>query len=255
MDKEQELEVAAEVGGVMIKVAIGGVGLLAAGPAGALAAPLLSELVGLVIPSLRRSRVEKFIKELCSRISHLEEEQARTRLLQIEYIDLFEDGCVQASRALDEERIGQLATFLASSMTDENLKYAHDKRLLTLLGELNQVELILLQSYAERNRRGEEFQTKHAKVFQYDRLAGGAPDEDRMQAQIIASYRNRLITLGLVGRWGSSSGLYPTVLGSALLKKVGAEDLDAHAYGEAIGPLDAQASHDRLMGDLRAFSL
>lgn len=242
-DKSQEIEVAAEVGGVLIKVAIGSV-LALADPTAVLPV-LASELVGVVIPNLRRNRVEKLIAQLCTRVSGLEEERVKIRFTDPEWIDLFEDGCVQASRALDEERLIQLATFLTDSVTEKQLEYAFDKRLLTLLGELNRVELIILESYSERQRNSDndDFQRRHAEIFRFDRIAAGAPPEDHRRAGINELYRDHLITLGLIGSLGSSfSSLWLTPLGSALLKKIGAEDLSAIAHGHPIRPLDTLQS-------------
>ncbi len=247
MDKTQEIEAVTEVGGVLVKVIIGGAGLLA----GALAGGLLSELVGVVIPNLRRNRVEKLLQHFAERIANLEETQTRNRMLQPEFIDLFEDGCVQASRALDDDRIEQLSTFLQGSLTAQELDYALDKRLITLLGELNRVELILLQSHAWRHRNSNEFLNKHQEVFRYTHVAAGASPEESRQADILEHYTGRLVSLGLLGPMSSSS-LALTLLGSALLKKLQLEDADAIAWGKAISPLDPFEKHESLMRSLES---
>lgn len=64
-----------------------------------------------------------------------------------ENIDLFENGCFQAARALSEERLEHLANAFTNSLTQEELEYLYKKKLLWLLSELNESEVIFLTYY------------------------------------------------------------------------------------------------------------
>ena len=61
------------------------------------AGPLLSELIGNLIPDQRIDRLVKYIIELERKLSDLSAERIRELLKDSECIDLFEEGFVQAS--------------------------------------------------------------------------------------------------------------------------------------------------------------
>ncbi len=62
-------------------------------------------------------------------------------------IDLIEEGFVQASRSLSNERREYIANVVANGISDEEKNYADSKYILKLLGELNDQEVIWLRFF------------------------------------------------------------------------------------------------------------
>jgi hypothetical protein len=123
--------------------AIIGKGLLGAIP---FVGPLAAEIVGAIIPNQRIDRIETVLRLLETKISEEDKEKVKQRIVSPESVDLIEDGFVQASRALSEERKEYIASLLKNSLTDDQLKHIEYKRLLSILGELNDLEVLILKS-------------------------------------------------------------------------------------------------------------
>src|SRR5688500_11999438 len=133
-----------DVASVVAKGALGAIPIV-----GALAA----EVVGALIPNRRLDRIETLLEELSRKLGDRSEDQVRERFTSPEFVDLLEEGLQQSARALSEERISSIATLLKNSLTEKELNHAHDKRLLELLGTLNDAEIIVLQSYTMKAQR------------------------------------------------------------------------------------------------------
>lgn len=127
-------------------VTILGKGLVGAIP---FVGPLASEIIGSIIPNQRIDRIEALLKSLEIKITASAEgdkEKIQQRITQSESVDLVEDGFIQASRALSEQRIEYIASILKNSLTDEDLEHIEYKRLLSLLSQLNDLEVLILKS-------------------------------------------------------------------------------------------------------------
>ena len=104
----------------------------------------LIEIINGVIPHQRSDRIEVFLLELRRRVSELEEDKGKIRLRQPESIDLLEDGAYQAARALSDNRIQYISKCVADGITNEHLDYLQSKRILRILNELDDAEIIYL---------------------------------------------------------------------------------------------------------------
>ena len=109
----------------------------------------------------------------------------------------------RATRALSEERIEHIASLLKNSLTDEDLEHIAYKRLLSVLGEINDIEVFVLKFYSMKTiGEKEELQKKHPDILTeqhvYPRLYIGAPQEEVDRYAIYENYRTNLIRLGLI---------------------------------------------------------
>jgi len=145
--------------------------------------------------------------------NHLRDEQG---------FDLFEESVDQAARALSEERRKHLANVLTRSLTQEELKYTESKKLLNILRELTDEELIMLVYYSEYSERSDlGFDGSHSMVRQYPEilnpplLTKGSVQEERDKAALQESYQNTLVRFGLLDKEGNS--FYLTGFGHLLL--------------------------------------
>ena len=120
-------------------------------------------------------------------------------MLEEKSVDLMEDGFFQAARALSEERIDYIASLLKNSLTNEDLEHIAYKKLLSILGELNDIEVLLLKFYSIPTMvKGEEFRSKHKEALTKPIAYLMAPQEEVDKEAIYESYETNLARLGLI---------------------------------------------------------
>ena len=120
-------------------------------------------------------------------------------MLEEKSIDLM-DGFLQAARALSEERIEYIASLLKNSLTDEGLEQNAYKRLLFLLGEISDVEVIILKFCSRSGADYQEFWENHKEVLDAPAQYLGAPQEEIDKYTIFVSYGTNLERLSLLKR-------------------------------------------------------
>lgn len=164
------------------------------------AGSLLAELAGSVIPNQRIDRLAKFALALEARLSELDQAHVRAQLADENFTDLAEEGVRQAARSLSDERRQYLAALLANGISSEAVSYAESKHLLRLLGELSDIEIVWLRSYAEHFAIGEpsEFRKRHEDILKpvMAFMSSGQETLDKLALQ--DSYREHLASLGLL---------------------------------------------------------
>jgi hypothetical protein len=151
--------------------------------------PLAAEVVGTIIPNQRVDRLQRFLDRLEIRIRNLEAAGIRARFMEPGFVDLLEDAMYQAARALSDERLDHIAALIKNGLTKADSEMLQYKHLLSILGQLNDVELIKLCSHARRFQRDEGFRSRHA----------GAIYSSPVHS-LILSHRSRLDTAGGVVR-------------------------------------------------------
>lgn len=116
---------------------------------------LLGELITATIPQQRKDRIVRYLRELGARMEKLESGVAKSALQNPEKIDLIETGGYQSVRATSQDRIEQIAEVVANGLTADDADIVRRKRLLALLGEIDDDEVAILaaygQSYASMN--------------------------------------------------------------------------------------------------------
>ena len=166
------------------------------------AGALLAEIVGNVIPNQRMDRIARFAELLDERVGKLEQDVLRARFKEPAAVDLLEDAFVQASRATTEERLEHIADALANGLSQDELNEAEAKRMLWLLGQLNDAEVVILRSRLvltnEDVQRDSEFRSKHAELLAPDTTHLGSSSQDFEAAALKESYRQHLHDLGLL---------------------------------------------------------
>lgn len=198
-----------------------GVGLAAAGEP--LLAPLVAKVVGWLIPGQRRERLINFVKLLDQQVAALGSkiEDVEERFQSEEFVDLFEEAATQAARALSDDRREYLANLLALTLTEEEMIHARSKKLLLLLDELTDQEVIFLHSYfllAEDRAKWEAFQEKHADVLAPASASRPAPVDEVDEHALQESYKATLVSKGLLKQQGRSLGT--SWLGNMLLRYI-----------------------------------
>ncbi|MBA7576118.1 hypothetical protein ES708_17955 [subsurface metagenome] len=140
---------------------------------------LATEVISALIPNQRIDRIIDYIVKLDEKVRGIEEEQLKRRFTTPESIDLFEDSLYQVSKALSEERKSYIASLFKNSLTDDQLEHIHYKQLLSILGELNDVEILILKSESLSSMgEKDEFYKRHENALKPPHATFGASQED-----------------------------------------------------------------------------
>lgn len=163
---------------------------------------LISEIVGNIIPNQRVDRIVRFVQLLDERLGRIERAVLEARLLQPEVIDLLEDAFTQAARATSQERLEHIASVVANGVSAEELNQAQTKRMLWLLGQLNDAEIVILRSRLAQTHEDfdldAEFRDKHQELLAPDMTHMGSSEDEFEEATLKKSYRAHLQDVGLI---------------------------------------------------------
>ncbi len=181
--------------------------------------PLMAEIAGAIIPNQRVNRIVRVVELLGRRVADLEQQRVAERLNTPEGVDLLEDGFHQAARALSDDRLEYIANLLRSGITEEQARMAEKKRLMWLLGQLDDAEIILLIWYSGANE-DDDFNKRYWHVLDPVDYYGGMPDDETDRVSIRLSRTAHLHSLGLLEGRQESSASKVTPLGRLLLKIV-----------------------------------
>lgn len=152
------------------------------------AGPLIAEVVTEVIPNQRLDRIEAFLLHLAD---ELEERSSTTLLRSPDSGPLVEEGLFQASRAFSAERRRYLAKCVAHGIGMEDTAKFAELKLLQLLGELADDDILLLDAHAGPDWR------KFDKLIPPPATLASSDDEYARNLLYKASYR-KLEALGLL---------------------------------------------------------
>lgn len=163
---------------------------------------LVAEIVGNVIPNQRVDRIVQLVQLLEERLGNLEKDLLEKRLRGPVAVDLLEDAFTIAARATGQERLEHVANVIANGLSDEEFQQAEAKRMLWLLGQINDSEVIILRSRLplthEDVQADAEFRTKHSELLAADATHMDSSDDDLDEAALKSSYRQHLHDLGLL---------------------------------------------------------
>lgn len=164
--------------------------------------PIAAEIIGHIIPNQRADRIVRFVELLEERVSHLEGSDFVERCLQTDAVDLFEDALHQAARSKSQDRLEYIANIVTHGLTDEEQNQAEASKMLWLLGQLNDAEIIILRSRLATTNEDlsadGEFRKTHTDVLAPDVTHLGSSEDELEEAAIKRSYRKHLHDLGLI---------------------------------------------------------
>jgi hypothetical protein len=171
----------------------GAIGLLPVGS-------LIAEVLGSYIPNQRMARFDRFLRILAAKLVIIEEEVLRQKMKQPQFLDLFEDAAYQSVKSANEQRLEYIANLLKNSLTDEEVEIINYKIILSLLGEINDIEIILLQYHGlnVNPAQREEFYKSHLEVLKAPIAVMGSPQPIIDRSTVYKTHRTHLVRLGLL---------------------------------------------------------
>lgn len=162
------------------------------------AGAILAEIVEQIIPNQRLERLEAYVRFLNERLNTLPIDELRERMQQAANIDLFEAGAHQAVRALSEERKRYIADVVASGIIGDDIGRLQAKRLLALLAEIDDEQIIILASNLRKHTHDPSFRERHRTTLTPKVATMGSNCEQLDEATLHEQARSHLIRLGLL---------------------------------------------------------
>ncbi len=156
--------------------------------------PALTEILLDDIPGQRMDRFAEFARQLDRRITGLELAEAAK---DPRNLDLLEEGAFQSARALSNERLEYIAKIVADGLGDDEAARLESKRLLNLLDQIDDDQIIIMTSQLRRHWQ-DDFREKHANILTPPRAHMGSSREDHDKAEVFQLARDNLIQLGLL---------------------------------------------------------
>jgi len=167
--------------------------------------PMLSEIIGILIPKQRIDRIQMLLENLEEKISKIEKEKFELKIKDPVFLDLIEEGFVKATRSVSEDRIKGIASVIANGVDKDGEKLLGQKHLLNLLSEVNDIELIWLRAFARHPSRDKEFREKHSETLRPLRIVANLPPDEEERQVIVKSYYDHLERLGLISNKSATS--------------------------------------------------
>lgn len=159
----------------------------------------LAEVFGVVIPNQKAERTGRFVFILNDRLKYVEDDVLKLKIKTEEITDLLEDGFILASRALNDERRIYIANLIKNSLTSDELSHIEKKKLLSLLNNLNDAEIITLEYHSILHpEKRKEFADCHKNLFDPIIRAQGSPQENHDKGALRDSFRAKLIELNVL---------------------------------------------------------
>ena len=164
--------------------------------------PIISEIIGDIIPKQRIDRISEFLYILNDKLLKLEisQEELNIKMKKEPYINLLEEGIWQASKASSIKRKEYISSILANGIDSENLHEVEENILLSILSQLNDSEIIILYSYARRVRRDSEFRRQYKHILTKPVTHLSSTQEEFDKETIYNTYRGKLVNLNLLRR-------------------------------------------------------
>jgi hypothetical protein len=163
------------------------------------AGSLQVEIAGNIIPNQRIDRIAKYAEALNNRLSSFEEAAVRANISNDNFTDLIEESMRQAVKALTKERRDYIASLVANSISSEDVEFFESKHLLSILGELNDIEIIWLRFYLNPVTSGDtNFRQKHQEVLKPISAYIGSGQTVLDKSTLQNSYKEHLTSLGLL---------------------------------------------------------
>jgi hypothetical protein len=156
----------------------------------------LAEIVGAVVPTQRADRIAAYLRALTKRIDAFEVAIKNDLIASKQKIDLIEEGGFQAARALSDNRIEQIVEAVAAGISADEADIIRRKRLLVLLGELDDDEVNLLNAYGRSFGGGDENAWDAVNRPDPTHMQSSRADVDR--DRLYEAGRAHLLRLGLI---------------------------------------------------------
>ena len=157
-----------------------------------------SELITRIIPGVRVDRIEEYLRWLTEKLQDLTDAQKAEKLADPEKIWIFEEGAYQSARGTSEMRREQIANIVAAGIAGEIKASTEARRLLNLISQVDDAQIIILASYLTSNMFDNDYQKRHENILTGPALHMKSPRQDIDRGAVHDLGKSQLVTLGLL---------------------------------------------------------
>jgi len=163
----------------------------------------LGEVIGNVIPNQRMDRVCKYLEILAEKIEEkLNQDQYKEITNDKSLIMLFEKSIRFSSETDSLDKYVYYSEFIINSVKNKTVEQIQKERLLTILSELNEIEIILLISYGLsltiNQVKANEFIEKNKQIIAPEPRYLSEPFEKCYAEKFNEQYNQNLEKLGII---------------------------------------------------------
>jgi len=116
-----------------------------------IAGPFISEIIGNIIPNQRFERVAKYLETLKSKLDSVEDQNIILQLTtDRNMLLLFENTIKHSSETNSEEKYDYYSEFIINALQDKTTEQIQRERILKIISELNEIEIVLLIYFSLR---------------------------------------------------------------------------------------------------------
>lgn len=173
----------------------GTVGLLPGGS-------LISELLNVTIPNFKMQYYENYMEIIKTKLSSIDIELIKKKFNDEKFANLFEESIWTATKSISEEKRNYIANIITYSLKTDNFDYEKERYYLSIINELNDIQIIYLIYYAKMKidwgKMDKEFIEKHSDILKYETIYWNSTDEVREKANIIKYYLEHMERMGLL---------------------------------------------------------
>jgi hypothetical protein len=206
--------------------------------------PFLAEIISYIIPNQRMDRVVKYLKLLNNKIDNANNPQIIDELKNnSKAIILFEKSIQYAAGTNSNDKYEYYAEFILHSINDKTTDQIQKERMMETIGELNEIEVLILIYYSLRPTIGmnNKFIEKYQNILFPEEPTLGEPIEKSYDAKFNQQYMDNLEMKNLIIQpieinrelktpiidifSGQIKKGYPhiSIIGELLIKYIGAE--------------------------------
>jgi hypothetical protein len=197
---------------------------------------LIVEIVTNIIPNQRQDRVEEYLRLLTERVNQIAYPSWNPQsITQPKKIALIEAGAVDAARSISKERMQYIVGCVANGLTDHERSKIHHNRLLGILAQLDDEEILILNALATDQGQLDRLRPPPLVIGASDDIADQNAMWDsawsRLETMNLIRFRQDTEDLGRIGQsvkvpavdpFGHRKGIhFVTHLGTMVLKSIG----------------------------------
>lgn len=177
-----------------------------------------------VIPGQKLQRLQRWLDQFSIRVSSVEDgfERLNARLRTPEGSDILEDGLLEASRAVSEERLERLASLVANGLAGPEFEHDRVKTLARLFASLTDAEVVVLTFYAKPPTFGSAWHKamtdRHPEILTPVSREMGSPQSEIDRGALQDHRKDTLLRLGLLRSDGRTTSI--TSLGKLLVRHI-----------------------------------
>lgn len=115
-------------------------------------------------------------------------------------VNIFEEVALQSSRTIEPERIRHLASILKNSLIDSDYNYDRYNKLLRLINEISEIELLVVKYYAlsEYTEEWKKYKEKHSEILSVKPIHMQSTENEVVENAYATLNKNHLVRLGLL---------------------------------------------------------